>query len=83
VAVERNNSIGSSVNVGPEPEPDVKSPCINICELDAGREFCRGCLRTPDEIFGWPQASRAEKLEILERVAQRKAAAAIHRPFIL
>ena len=48
------------------------SPCIKICVVDAGRGLCRGCYRTLAEISCWMNYSRAEKLAVLEKVAQRK-----------
>ncbi|MBI2225209.1 MAG: DUF1289 domain-containing protein [Betaproteobacteria bacterium] len=53
---------------------DVDSPCIKICVVDAGRGLCRGCHRTLAEISCWVNYSRAERLAVLEKVAQRKAA---------
>ena len=50
------------------------SPCIRICVVDAGRGLCRGCHRTLAEISCWVNYSRAERLAVLEKVAQRKAA---------
>jgi hypothetical protein len=54
----------------------VDSPCIKICVVDAERGWCRGCLRTVAEISCWMNYSRAERRAVLEKVAQRKAAAA-------
>jgi predicted Fe-S protein YdhL (DUF1289 family) len=54
----------------------IDSPCTKICVVDAERGLCRGCHRTLAEISCWVNCSRAEKLAVLEKVAQRKAAAA-------
>ena len=54
----------------------IDSPCIKICVLDAERGLCRGCHRTLAEISCWVNCTRAEKFAVLEKVAQRKAAAA-------
>ena len=53
----------------------IDSPCTRICAVDAERGLCRGCHRTLAEISCWVNYSRAEKLTVLEKVAQRKAAA--------
>ncbi len=53
----------------------VDSPCIKICMVDVDRGWCRGCHRTLAEISYWVNYSRAEKLAVLEKVAQRKVAA--------
>ena len=51
------------------------SPCLGICLMDPRARTSRGCLRTIDEIAGWYGATPAEKRAILDRVAQRRAAA--------
>lgn len=53
----------------------IDSPCVKICVLDAERGWCSGCHRTLAEISCWLNYSRAERLAVLEKVAQRKAAA--------
>ncbi len=51
----------------------VPSPCINLCEM-ATNGFCKGCMRTIDEIVQWSSASddykRAVWVEIKRREAQ-------------
>lgn len=49
------------------------SPCIGICLVDPASRWCRGCLRTIDEIAMWYAASPADKHAILERIAVRRA----------
>lgn len=49
-----------------------KSPCINVCRMEAG--VCAGCLRTLDEIARWGNAGEGEKQRILAAVAQRRQA---------
>lgn len=51
----------------------VKSPCINVCRMDAESGLCEGCLRTVDEIAGWAAAPDEKKVLILAAVAQRRA----------
>ncbi len=55
--------------------PEPSSPCINVCAMDEERGLCRGCHRTLDEIAHWAGYSRDEKIAVLGRLAQRKAAA--------
>jgi len=55
---------------------DIDSPCTRVCEVDAESGLCRGCHRTMAEISRWMNYSRVEKLAVLEKVAQRTAAAA-------
>ena len=53
---------------------DVPSPCIEVCRLDEAR-VCVGCLRTIEEIAGWPQMSAERKLEVIRRIEALRAAA--------
>ncbi len=50
----------------------VASPCIDVCCMDATSGFCRGCLRTLDEIAAWGDADEAERIAILAAVARRR-----------
>lgn len=50
----------------------VASPCISICALDETTGFCKGCLRTSQEIANWLYYSDVQKLQVLELIAQRK-----------
>lgn len=54
-------------------KPQVPSPCINVCQMDAGSGLCRGCFRTLDEIAGWSRAGDDEKIRILAAVDRRRA----------
>jgi predicted Fe-S protein YdhL (DUF1289 family) len=54
---------------------DVPSPCIGVCRLDEANGLCAGCLRTAAEIAAWPFASNTERLEIVQRLRQRRRAA--------
>lgn len=47
----------------------VASPCIGVCQLDSSGRYCTGCMRTLDEIAGWPQADDAQKQAALARIA--------------
>jgi predicted Fe-S protein YdhL (DUF1289 family) len=48
------------------------SPCIQVCRSDPASGICRGCLRTLDEIAGWPNSTGAEKRAVLDRVHERR-----------
>jgi len=50
----------------------VPSPCINICALDEQTGFCKGCMRSTDEIAHWLYYSDEEKREVLAKLALRK-----------
>ncbi|MBP1129573.1 MULTISPECIES: DUF1289 domain-containing protein [Serratia] len=49
---------------------DIPSPCRGICQAD-DRGFCRGCLRSREERFGWMQMSDAQKRDVLRLCRQR------------
>lgn len=55
---------------------EIESPCVSQCGLDAETDICNGCGRTIDEIRAWKLASNAEKLDILNAMARRRAQAA-------
>ena len=60
-----------------QPNGPVESPCISVCRMDAASGYCEGCWRTLDEIARWGGASDAERLEILDRLRERRRAAGI------
>ncbi|WP_431222541.1 DUF1289 domain-containing protein [Serratia sp. L9] len=49
---------------------DIPSPCRGICQADE-RGFCRGCLRSREERFGWMQMNDAQKRDVLRLCRQR------------
>lgn len=56
-----------------EPHIDVmKSPCINICQIDKDSQLCTGCLRTLDEIAGWSGYSDGQRRAILDTLEARR-----------
>lgn len=58
------------------PADSIPSPCNNVCQLDPDSGYCRGCLRTIEEIAGWLDYSNEEKLAVLERLEQRRRSTA-------
>ena len=51
---------------------DIQSPCVNVCQMNPFTGLCCGCFRTLDEIAGWLDFSVSEKLEVLERLDERR-----------
>jgi predicted Fe-S protein YdhL (DUF1289 family) len=51
----------------------VRSPCNNVCRIDALTGWCEGCRRTVDEIARWSLASDAEQRAILAELPGREA----------
>ena len=57
-------------HVGP-----VRSPCISVCQMDAGTGLCFGCFRSIDEICNWSAMDDGGKREVWRLIDQRCAAA--------
>ena len=51
-----------------------QSPCINVCQMDEASGWCKGCLRTIDEIVVWSRLSDAQRAAVLAQLPQRRAA---------
>ncbi|QRM18283.1 DUF1289 domain-containing protein [Dechloromonas sp. TW-R-39-2] len=52
----------------------LKSPCINVCRMDARSGLCTGCFRTIEEITVWARTDDHERRNILNRIATRRSA---------
>jgi predicted Fe-S protein YdhL (DUF1289 family) len=52
----------------------VKSPCVEVCQLNTGREMCIGCFRTLDEIARWSEMDDAQREAVLAALAKRRLA---------
>ena len=50
----------------------IKSPCINVCKMNATSGLCQGCSRTLDEIAAWSRLDDAARSTILAAVAVRR-----------
>jgi len=53
--------------------PEIASPCIKVCTLDASGQVCTGCFRNLDEIAFWSQMDNGERAEVLGRLVERRA----------
>jgi uncharacterized protein len=49
----------------------VKSPCVDVCKMDKTTGWCRGCLRTKDEIKRWKDFSKKERAAVVEQIERR------------
>ena len=45
----------------------IPSPCIGICELDRDG-YCKGCLRSGDEIARWVSMGDSERRRLVDEV---------------
>lgn len=55
----------------PDPDDYVKSPCVRICQLDARRTHCLGCLRTLEEITRWGGMTPDQRRAVLAALPGR------------
>lgn len=51
----------------------MKSPCVNVCQMDPVRGVCIGCCRTLDEIARWALMTDMERDSVLASLPSRKA----------
>ena len=51
---------------------DLPSPCVSVCEIDLETRYCRGCLRTSQEIAGWRDLDHDARLALLETLRGRR-----------
>ena len=52
----------------------IRSPCVNICRIDAATGWCVGCGRTLDEIARWDSATDADRDAVTAQLPARMAA---------
>ena len=50
----------------------VPSPCIGLCILDPETGFCKGCIRTIEEIGAWIGLDDEQRRDVLRRVGERR-----------
>jgi predicted Fe-S protein YdhL (DUF1289 family) len=53
-----------------------KSPCIDVCKINPRSGWCRGCLRTADEIKRWKRLSKKKRFRALRALPVRRRLAA-------
>jgi uncharacterized protein len=59
-----------------------KSPCVDVCALDARAGLCTGCGRTLAEIGEWSGATAERQREILSELPKRLAQLAAGLPVL-
>ncbi|MEP1934797.1 MAG: DUF1289 domain-containing protein [Roseibium sp.] len=50
----------------------MKSPCINVCQIDQTSRLCTGCWRSLDEIASWASYSNEQRQTILDELDNRR-----------
>ena len=48
------------------------SPCVNVCQMDEASGWCRGCLRTIDEIAFWSVLDDDDKHAVVAELPERR-----------
>ena len=54
------------------PTAAVASPCVSLCQMHESTGWCRGCLRTLDEIACWGGLDDADKRSVLHSLRARR-----------
>ena len=54
------------------PAAAVASPCISLCQMHEATGWCRGCLRTLDEIACWGGLDDVGKRVVLHSLRARR-----------
>ncbi|MEO6363540.1 MAG: DUF1289 domain-containing protein [Caldimonas sp.] len=52
----------------------VPSPCTDVCSIDEATGWCRGCLRSLDEIAAWGTLGDLAKRAVWKQLPVRRAA---------
>ena len=52
-------------------KPEIESPCVNICRMDADNRYCIGCFRTVQEIQNWTTMTDEERERIMSQLDSR------------
>lgn len=60
-----------------------KSPCVDVCAVDARAGLCTGCGRTLAEIGEWSSATAEQQRAIVAALPKRLAQLAAGLPVLL
>ena len=50
----------------------VRSPCVDVCELNPASDICRGCYRSLDEIADWSRLGPDARADVYLSIRDRK-----------
>jgi predicted Fe-S protein YdhL (DUF1289 family) len=53
------------------PPRPIRTPCVQVCTLDAESGLCLGCRRTLEEIASWARLSEAERDRVMAELPGR------------
>lgn len=49
-------------------QEEIISPCNKDCEVDYKTGYCRGCLRTTEEIMEWGYMTNKERQHFIDEI---------------
>ncbi len=55
-----------------EVQREPTQPCTNQCGVNSRTGYCGGCLRTLREISEWSGYSKDEKLDVIDKIEERR-----------
>lgn len=56
----------------PAPPRPIKTPCVQVCTVDAPSGLCLGCYRTLAEIAGWARLTDADRDRVMADLPVRR-----------
>ena len=51
--------------------PHVPSPCVSVCVMDPGTQWCVGCWRSLEEIAAWSRLPDEDQRQVWLRIQER------------
>lgn len=63
----------------PGPPRPVRTPCVQVCAIDADSGLCLGCFRTLAEIAAWSRLSDDEREGVMRDLPARRGRIAPER----
>jgi predicted Fe-S protein YdhL (DUF1289 family) len=57
----------------PGPPRPIKTPCIQVCAIDAESGLCLGCFRSLAEVAGWVRLTDAQREQVMAEGPARRS----------
>ncbi|MEK7484578.1 MAG: DUF1289 domain-containing protein [Planctomycetota bacterium] len=48
------------------------SPCTGLCEMNTKSGYCKGCVRTIEEIMNWQKYTNLQRISIMKQLETRQ-----------
>ncbi len=62
-----------SAPASPKAPAPIRTPCVQVCAVDAESGLCLGCFRTLEEIATWIRLGEARRDEIMAELPSRRS----------